>query len=272
MRTASCDEEASNMGTLVRMDVGAILTSTNDRGAIPVILRDRILYEEPNGTWNKGYISGIWRSKGGRFYYGIKVEEISPRMQTPSVTEDKYTWRTIGGIQLRLRPRWSRPTDPEVIETLAVPKEQWTERLRWAHDERVKEAAKNAEIQHTLDSTRNKFRHSSEGRSETSSEKVQRMRRIRLAQTKAFEEECNLQFLKLTKDKVSKEVGKPSDTTRRSSHGSMGTLAENGVMNAKWCKFHKEWRFHTDETCNENPNSKNYNQDRGYKKGCSSMQ
>ena len=47
MRTASCDEEASNMGTLVRMDVGAILTSTNDRGAIPVILRDRILYEEP---------------------------------------------------------------------------------------------------------------------------------------------------------------------------------------------------------------------------------
>ena len=59
------------------------------------------------------------------------------------------------------------------------------------------------------------------------------MRRIRLAQTKAFEEECNLQFLKLTKDKVSKEVGKPSDTTRRSSHGSMGTLAENGVMNAK---------------------------------------
>ena len=264
MRTASCDEEASNMGTLVRMDVGAILTSTNDRGAIPVILRDRILYEEPNGTWNKGYISGIWRSKGGRFYYGIKVEETPPRTQTPSVTEDKCTWRTIGGIQLRWRPRWSRPTDPEVIETLAVPKEQWTERKRWAHDERVKEAAENAEMLRNLDETRKQLRHSPE-------ERVRKLRRTRIAQRRAFEEKCNLQYLKLTKDKVNKEVGRPSDTTRRSPH-SVNTQAENGVMNAKWCKFHKEWGFHTDETCNENPNSKNYNQDRGYKKGYSSIQ
>ena len=86
------------MGKLARMNVGEILTSTNKGGDNPVILRDRILYEEPNGTWNKGYISGIWRSKGGRFYYGIKVEETPPRTQTPSVTEDKYTLRTIGGI------------------------------------------------------------------------------------------------------------------------------------------------------------------------------
>ena len=146
----------------------------------------------------------------------------------------------IGVIQLRLRPRWSRPTNPVAMETLAVPKEQRTAEQRWTHDERAKKAAKNAEIQHNLDITRNQFRHSSEGRSETPSEKVRRMRRISLAQTQAFEEECNLQFLKLPKDKVSKEVGKPSDTTRRSSHGSMGTLAESGVMDAKWCKFHKE--------------------------------
>ena len=87
--TASCDEEVSKMETLVRMDVGEILTSTNKRGDIPVMLRDRILYEEPNGTRNKRYISGIWRSKCGRFYYEIKVEETSPRTHTPSVTEDK---------------------------------------------------------------------------------------------------------------------------------------------------------------------------------------
>ena len=121
------------------------------------------------------------------------------------------------------------------VETLAVLKEQRTARQRWAHDERAKEAAKKAEMlhMHNLDLTRKQFRRSSEGRSETSSEKVQRMRRIRLAQTKAFEEECNLQFLKLTKDRVSKEVGKTSDTTQRSSHGSMGTLAESGVMDTK---------------------------------------
>ena len=93
------------------------------------------------------------------------------------------------------------------------------------------------------------------------------MRRIRLAQMKAFEEECNLQFIELTKDRVSKEVGM---TRERSSHGSMGTLSKSPVMDAKWCKFHKEWGFHTEETCNENPNSSNYN--RGYKKGYSSMQ
>ena len=62
------------------------------------------------------------------------------------------------------------------------------------------------------------------------------MRRIRLAQTKAFEEECNLKYIKLTKDTVSKEVGKARE---RSSHGSMGTLSESPVMDAKWCKFHK---------------------------------
>ena len=84
------------------------------------------------------------------------------------------------------------------------------------------------------------------------------MRRIRLAQMKAFEEECNLQFIELTKDRVSKEVGM---TRERSSHRSLGTLSKSPVMDAKWYKFHKEWGFHTEETCNENPNSKNYNQD-----------
>ena len=95
------------------------------------------------------------------------------------------------------------------------------------------------------------------------------MTRIRLVQMKAFEEECTLQFIKLTNDRVNKEV----DMTReRSSHGSMGMLSKSPVMDAKWCKFHKEWGFHTEETCNENPNSSNYNQERGYKKGYSSMQ
>ena len=110
--TASCDEEATKIGRLVRMDVGEILTSTNERGDIPVVLRERILYEEPDGTWKKWYISGIWRTKGGRFYYEVKVEITPPRDQTSSVPNDKCTWRTIDGIQLRLRPRWSRPTDP----------------------------------------------------------------------------------------------------------------------------------------------------------------
>ena len=105
------------------------------------------------------------------------------------------------------------------------------------HGERVKEAAKNAKMLHDLDITRKKFGHFSEGR-------------IRLAQTKAYEEKYNLHYLKPTKEKVNKDVGKPSDTTRRSSHGRMDTLAESGVMDAKWCKFHKKWGFHTNETCN----------------------
>ena len=53
------------------MDVGDILTSSNERGNIPVVLRERILYEEPDGTWKNEYVSGIWRTKGGRFYYEI---------------------------------------------------------------------------------------------------------------------------------------------------------------------------------------------------------
>ena len=162
-----------------------------------------------------------------------------------------------------MRPRWSRRTDREVMETLAVPKEQWTERQRWTHDERAKDAAENAEVLRYLEGTREQFRHFSEGRSESPEQRDRRLKRIRIAQRRAFEKKCNLQYLKLTKDKVSKEVGRPSDTTRRSSH-SVNTQAENGVMNAKWCKFHKDWGFHTDETCNENPNSMNYNQDRGY--------
>ena len=116
------------------------------------------------------------------------------------------------------------------METLAVPKEQRTAGQRWTHDEREKEAAMKAERKSILDRTRKQFRHSSEGRSETTHEKVQRMRRIRLAQTKAFEEECNLQYIKLTKDRVSKEVGK---TRERSSHGSTGTLSESPVMDTK---------------------------------------
>ena len=75
-----------------------------------------------------------------------------------------------------------------------------------------------------MEKTRKQFRHSSEGRSETPNEKVQRMRRIRLAQMKAFEEECNLQFIELTKDRVSKEVGM---TRERSSHRSLGTLSKS---------------------------------------------
>ena len=98
--------------------------------------------------------------EGGRFYYEIHEDVKPPRDQTPSVPSNKYTWRTIGGIQLRLRPRWSRPTNPVAMETLAVPEKQRTAGQRWTHDERAKEAAKNAEIQHTLDMTRNKFRHS----------------------------------------------------------------------------------------------------------------
>ena len=98
-----------------------------------------------------------------------------------------------------------------------------------------------------LDETRKQFRHFSEGRSESPEQRDRRLRRICIAQRRAFEEERNLQFLKLTKEKVSKEGGRSSDKTRSNSHRN-STLAENGVMNTKWCKFHKEWRFHTDET------------------------
>ena len=129
------------------------------------------------------------------------------------------------------------------LETLAVPKEQWTAGQRWAHGERAKEAAENAKMLHNLDITRKQFGHSLEERSETSSEKVSRLRRIRIAQRREFEKECNLQFLKLTREKASKEVGRPSETTRRSSH-SVSTLAENGVMDAKWCISTREWGFH----------------------------
>ena len=155
------------------------------------------------------------------------------------------------------------------METLAVPEERMTDGQKWTHDKRVNEAAMKAERKSILEKNRKQFRHSSEGRSETQKEKARRMTRIRLAQMKAFEEECNLQFIELTKDRVSKEVGM---TRERSFHRSMGMLSKSPVMDAKWCKFHKEWGFHTEETCNENPNSKNYNQERGYKKGYSSMQ
>ena len=65
---ASCDQGVSDMGALVRMDVGEFLTSTDKGGDNPVTLHDEILYEEPNRTWNTGYTSGIWRTKCGRFY------------------------------------------------------------------------------------------------------------------------------------------------------------------------------------------------------------
>ena len=93
--TASCDEEAPKIGRLVRMDVGEILqswgSSSNENGNIPVILGERILYEEPDGTWKKGYVSGIWRTKGGSFYYEIH-EVVKPSGdQTPSVPNTTYT-------------------------------------------------------------------------------------------------------------------------------------------------------------------------------------
>ena len=56
--TASCKEEAPKIGRLVRMDVGEILqswgSSSNERGNIHVVLGERILYEEPDGTCKKG--------------------------------------------------------------------------------------------------------------------------------------------------------------------------------------------------------------------------
>ena len=81
--TASCDEEATKIGTLVRMDVGEILTSTNERGNIPVVLRERILYEEPDGTWKNGYVSGIWWSP----WRGTSIEVPKYR-----VKYRKYFW------------------------------------------------------------------------------------------------------------------------------------------------------------------------------------
>ena len=248
------------------MDVGELLTSSKDRN-VHVVGGDKILYEQPDGTWNVGYVSGIWRTSGGSFFYEVREIVKTSGGKTQSDSNIDFTWRTIGGIQLFLRPQRSRPTDEVAMEALIVPEERMTAGQKWTHDKRVNEAEMKAEKESILEKTRKQFRHSPEGRSETQKEKDTRMRRIRLAQMQAFEEECNLQFIELTKDKVSKEVGR---TRERSSHRSLGTLSKSPVMDAKWCKFHKEWGFHTEETCNENPNSSNYN--RGYMKGYSSMQ
>ena len=253
------------------MDVGELLTSCNathkDRGKVQVVGGDRILYEQPDGTWITGYVSGIWRTHGGSFFYEVREIVKTSWGKTLIDSNIDFTWRTIGGIQLFMSPQWSRPTNKVAMEALAVPVERKTAGQKWTHDQRVNEAAMKAEKESILEKTRKQFRHSPEGRSETQKEKDTRMRRIRLAQMQAFEEECNLQFLELTKERVSKEVGR---TRERSSHKSLGTLPKSPVMDAKWCKFHKEWGFHTEETCNENPNSSNYK--RGYKKGYSSMQ
>ena len=254
------------------MDVGELLTSCNathkDRGKVQVVGGDRILYEQPDGTWITGYVSGIWRTRGGSFFYEVR-EIVKTSWEKSQIDSNiDFTWRTIGGIQLFMSPQWSRPTNKVAMEALTVPVERKTAGQKWTHDQRVNEAAMKAEKESILEKTRKQFRHSPEGRSETQKEKDTRMRRIRLAQMQAFEEECNLQFLELTKERVSKEVGR---TRERSSHRSLGTLPKSPVMDAKWCKFHKEWGFHTEETCNVNPNSSNYNQER-YKKGYSSMQ
>ena len=147
--TASCREffeESPEIGELVRIDVGEILTSSNEKGNIHVVLlEERILNEQPDGTWKKGYVSGIWRTKGGSFYYEIH-EILKPSGdQTPSVPNICCTWRTIGGIQLFLRPRWSKPTDEVAFETLGVPEERMTLGQKWTHDKRVNEAAMKAE-------------------------------------------------------------------------------------------------------------------------------
>ena len=142
-----------------------------------------------------------------------------------------------------MSPQWSRPTNKVAMEALTVPVERKTAGQKWTHDQRVNEAAMKAEKESILEKTRKQFRYSPEGRFETQKEKETRMRRIRLAQMQAFEEECNLQFLELTKERVSKEVGK---TRERISHRSLGTLPKSPVMDAKWCKFHKEWGLHTE--------------------------
>ena len=73
--TESCRElfEVSpGIGELVRIDVGEILASTNDRGYIHVVAGERILFEQPDGSWKKGYVSGIWRTYGGSFFYEVR--------------------------------------------------------------------------------------------------------------------------------------------------------------------------------------------------------
>jgi hypothetical protein len=259
------------IGELVRMDVGELLSSRTathkDRGKVQVVGGDKILYEQPDGTWITGYVSGIWRTHSGSFFYEVRETVKTSWGKTLIDSNTDYTWRTIGGIQLLMSPEWSRPTNKVAMEALTVPVERKTAGQKRTHDQRVNEAAMKAERKSILEKTRKQFCHSSERGSETLKEKETRMLRIRLAQMQAFEEKCNLQFLELTKERVNKEVGR---TSEKSSHRSLGTLAKSPVIDAKWCKFHKEWGFHTEETCNWNPNSSNYN--RGYKKGYSSMQ
>ena len=103
-----------------------------------------------------------------------------------------------------MRPRWSRPTDEVAFETLRVPEERMTLGQKWTHNKRVKEAAMKAERKDILEKTRRQFRHSSEGRSETQKEKVQRMRRIRLAQ------------MTTRKEDTRRDIPLCNDDTRRS--------------------------------------------------------
>ena len=83
--------ESPEIRRLVRMDVGEILTSSNERGNIHVVLGERILYEQPDGSWKKGYVSGIWRTKCGSFYYEIHEIRKSSGNQTTSVPDICYT-------------------------------------------------------------------------------------------------------------------------------------------------------------------------------------
>ena len=87
------------------MDVGELLTSSNDRSYIHVVVGERILYEQPDGTWNKGYVSGIWRTYGGSFFYEVREVVKTSGGKTQSDSDICFTWRTIGGIQLFLIPR-----------------------------------------------------------------------------------------------------------------------------------------------------------------------
>jgi hypothetical protein len=243
------------IGTLARMNVGESLTSEGKGGDNPVVSGDRILYEEPNGTWNKGNISGIWRTKCGKFYYEIvadtplqrQLRENDVRPFRDLAKKEQYTWRTIGGVQLVLRPQWSRSTDCVALNEQAIPEEDWTDERRRKHAERERVAAEKAELLQYWEETREQFRGVT-GRS------------IRRAQRDTFDEKCNAQYLELTKKKVSQDEQRSSDTTH-----------QNGIKEVKWCKFHKAWGFHTDETCNENPDSTNYFCRRGNKKGYSSM-
>jgi hypothetical protein len=256
---SSCEQVISNIGTLVRIDVGEFLTSRDKGGDNPVVLDDKILYEESHGSWKTGHISGIWRTKCGRFYYEIQVDSpISRQSREKDVyrgrqlaKEDQYTWRTIGGLQLVLRPQWSRHVDCATLNEQAIPEEEWNDKLRWKHANRTKIAAENAELLQYLEDERKPSLEASKTK----------MRRIRLAQMKTFEEKCNQQYLELTLKEVSKDGEKSGDTTH-----------PNVVMNAKWCKFHNDWAFHNEDSCNENPDSSNYAGGRGYKRGYSSMQ